>query len=158
MTLSLVSRRAPHLPPLSFRCFPHGQRGHVPVVMETRANRDGNSAGTLSSLSLSLRTISFASSPSFSFCLSLSTSSLFVLRPPSHPNTPIYVPTYSRPTLSVVSKLSLAPSCSFLPTRLARRSLYPLSSVSDRPRRGALLFFHPLSLAPSPSSRPVSLV
>lgn len=45
---------SPQLPPLSFRCFPHGQRGHVPVVMETRANRDGNSTMALSSASVSL--------------------------------------------------------------------------------------------------------
>lgn len=97
MTLSLVSRRVPHLAPLSFRCFPHGQRGHVPVVMETRANRDGNSAGTLSSLSLSLRSISFANSP---FVASRPPSpgplSLSLFLPP----TAVYVPTWLRPALS----------------------------------------------------------
>lgn len=122
-TLSRVPPRSPPSTPF-FPLF-------SPWATWSRTGRHGNPRQSRWKLSrhalLSLRTISFASSPSFSFRLSLSTSSLFVLRPPSHPNTPIYVPTYSRPTLSVVSKLSLAPSCSFLPTRLARRSLYPLS-------------------------------
>lgn len=86
MTLSRVSRRrVPRFPPLSFRCFPHGQRGHVPVVMETRANRDGNSAGTLSiSLSLSLCPISL----SLALPLGLSLSPFLRRRfsPSSRPN------------------------------------------------------------------------
>lgn len=159
MTLSLVSRRAfPTFHPFLSAVFPMGNvvtyRSSwkpAPIEMETQPAR--------SPLSLSLRIISFASSPSFSFCLSLSTSSLFVLRPPSHPNTPIYVPTYSRPALSPSFPNYLSPhrAPSYqLDSPGGLSILYPPSPIALR--RGTLLFFHPLSLAPSPSSRPVSLV
>jgi len=57
--------------PFFSRCFPHGQRGHVPVVMETRANRDGNSAVARSTHPLCL-----------SFSFSLSTVSKLSFAPP----------------------------------------------------------------------------
>lgn len=115
------------LPPLSFRCFPHGQRGHVPVVMETRANRDGNSTVGRS-----------PSSPPLSFSLSLSIplspTSLFALRP--------------SPTSPTCQRIRIPLSPSF-PNYLSPRrapSYHPaasLSSSSDRPRYEIL--------APSPS-------
>lgn len=127
MTLSYPAVHPPRLPPLSFRCFPHGQRGHVPVVMETRANRDGNSAvaRSLSVLSLSISLFLFSLS-SFRSC------SLFAYT--------IRIPF----SLSVVSKLSLVPSCFFLLPRWPS-----LSSSADRPAAT-------LSLPP-PSSRAPSL-
>lgn len=101
---------SPGLPPLSFRCFPHGQRGHVPVVMETRANRDGNSTMALSSASVSLFLVLSLFLPSLSFS---------GFRPRF-----IHVAF----SLLVISKLSLAPSCSFLPP-----GGLSVSSSSDRP-------------------------
>lgn len=107
---------SPQLPPLSFRCFPHGQRGHVPVVMETRANRDGNSTMALSLQSPSL---------SFSFSLCSFHLSFSGFRPRF-----IYAPF----SLLVISKLSLAPSCSFLPPGgLSVCPLPPITPLRNQP-------------------------
>lgn len=114
------------LPPLSFRCFPHGQRGHVPVVMETRANRDGNSTVGRS-----------PSSPPFlslSLSIPLSPTSLFALRP--------------SPTSPTCQRIRIPLSLSF-PNYLSPHrapSYHPaasLSSSSDRPRYEILALAHP---------------
>lgn len=117
------------LPPLSFRCFPHGQRGHVPVVMETRANRDGNSTVGRS-----------PSSPPLSFSLSL----FRFLRHRFSPSVPLPL----RQRANVFASRSLSLSLSF-PNYLSPHrapSYHPaasLSSSSDRPRYEIL--------APAPS-------
>lgn len=120
----------PRLPPLSFRCFPHGQRGHVPVVMETRANRDGNSTVGRS-----------PSSPPFlslSLSIPLSPTSLFALRPsPTSPTCQrIRIPLSLSLSLSFPNYLSPHRAPSYHPAA-------SLSSSSDRPRYEIL--------APSPS-------
>lgn len=124
------------LPPLSFRCFPHGQRGHVPVVMETRANRDGNSTVGRSG----------PSSPSLAF-----PTSLFALCP-----SPTW-PTCQR--IRVPLSLSLSPSFPNYLSPHRASSYHPaasLSSSSDRPRC-EILFPSPSRTLASQSPGLVSL-
>lgn len=127
------------LPPLSFRCFPHGQRGHVPVVMETRANRDGNSTVGRS-----------PSSPPF---LSLSLSLFRFLRHRFSPSVPLPL----RQRANVFASRSLCrfqiisrPIVLLLTTRrpLCPHPLIVPATKSSPPR----------PRAPSLASRPVSLV
>lgn len=80
---------------LSFARLPHGQRGHVPVAMETGPNRDGNSPPPYSPLSYSagvplaasLRHVfdSYSSSPSLSLFVPRSRSHLSLIRPACQP-------------------------------------------------------------------------
>jgi len=96
------------LPPLSFRCFPHGQRGHVPVVMETRTNRDGNSTvgRSPSSFFLSLSPTSL-----FALCPSPSSPTCQHIRVPLSPSFPNYLSSHRAPSYHPAASLSSSSDC-----------------------------------------------